>query len=231
MFIAVAFYFVIKARVTKWAVAAGTLLIILFLGYMIKDNQYLEYSTDYKKTIVHESLDDHLKATMQRMDVSSAERVYRWIAGFRMSADELTTGHGPGNFFSFYKSYTVNLFTTWVSDNPEKSGVHNYFLMTLIEQGVLGFLIFTILCLYILIRGEKIYFQTKDKQQAQLVMAILLSTIIIYVQIMLSDLIEADKVGSFFFINIALLVGQDLKNSKQQQHTAYSNSNSIQQQG
>jgi O-antigen ligase len=44
------------------------------------------------------------------------------------------------------------------------------------------------------------------------VMAILLCIVIIYVNTFLSDLIETDKIGSFFFICIALLVNQDIRN-------------------
>ncbi len=212
LFVAIVSYALIRMNQLKWMIGPAIVGIVLFLGFLIRDNEYLEYSTDYKKTIQHENLTDHLKATMQRLDVSSAERVYRWIAGFRMSVEELGTGFGPGNFYNHYKSYTVNNFTTWVSDNPERSGIHNYFLMTLVEQGVLGLILFTIFCIYILIKGEMVYRQTKDKFAKQLIMAAILSTLIIYVQIMLSDLIEVDKVGTFFYINLALIVNQDLKN-------------------
>ncbi|MCH8331305.1 MAG: O-antigen ligase family protein [Bacteroidetes bacterium] len=214
VFAAGMFYLFIKFRTVRYVIPSGMLVIILFLGFMIRNNQYLEYSTDYKKTIYYDTLGDHLQATMQRLDVSSAERVYRWIAGFRMSTDEWITGFGPGNFYNFYKSYTVNIFTTWVSDNQEKSGVHNYFLMTLIEQGIIGLILFVSLYIAFLVMGERIYHNTRDPAEKYMVMAVLLSNIAILVQIMLSDLIEVDKVGAIFFINIALLVRQDIKNKQ-----------------
>ncbi len=42
-------------------------------------------------------------------------------------------------------------------------------------------------------------------------MAIIASMVIIYVQLMLSDLVEALKIGVFFFINLALIVSIDTK--------------------
>jgi O-antigen ligase len=39
----------------------------------------------------------------------------------------------------------VKSFRTYVSDNPEKSTTHNYFLLQLAEQGIPGFLLFAIL--------------------------------------------------------------------------------------
>jgi hypothetical protein len=47
-----------------------------------------------------------------------------------------------------------------------------------------------------------------------MIMAILLSMIIIYAFLLINDLLEAAKVGSFFFINLALLINLDLMNKR-----------------
>ena len=104
-----------------------------------------------------------------------------------------------------------------MSNNIDKSGVHNYYLMTAIEQGFVGLIIFLIFAFGILIKGEQIYHQTKpeNKMRRNLVMAILLSMIIIYAFLLINDLLEAAKVGSFFFINLALLINVDLMNKNE----------------
>jgi len=88
--------------------------------------------------------------------------------------------------------------------------------MTLVEQGFPGLLIFLILAFGILLKGEQIYHQTdiNNKTRRNMIMAILLSMIIIYAFLLINDLLEAAKVGSFFFINLALLINLDLMNKK-----------------
>ena len=46
------------------------------------------------------------------------------------------------NFYPNYQARTVRSFTTYVSDNPERSGIHNYYLMTAVEQGIPGLLVY-----------------------------------------------------------------------------------------
>jgi O-antigen ligase len=82
----------------------------------------------------------------------------------------------------------------------------------LAEQGIIGLIIFLALTIAIFIYGERIYHQTPIKEEKRYVMALVLCLVIIYVNTFLSDLIETDKIGSFFFICIALLVNQDLRN-------------------
>ncbi|MEO0777654.1 MAG: hypothetical protein AAF146_13895 [Bacteroidota bacterium] len=65
---------------------------------------------------------------------------------------------------------------------------------------------------YPLIRGERIYHQTKDPLYKNLVMAMLLCLIVIYVLLLLNDLLESDKVGPFFLIALAIIVNVDLRN-------------------
>jgi len=124
-------------------------------------------------------------------------------------------GFGPGNFPRFYKSYTVTNFVTYVSDNPENSGIHNYYFMVLVEQGLFGFLIFIALCFYVLAKGEQIYHQTRDPARKRIVMTAILATVIIDALLLMNDMIETDKVGTFFFICMAILVNADLENKRQ----------------
>jgi O-antigen ligase len=207
------FYFRLMRLAAPLAIAAA----VAFFVYMGYHGNYLNHAPDYETTVYHPELADHLASTFEGKDVSSAERIYRWVAGVRMWTHEPWVGFGPGNFFSFYKAYTVNSFETWVSGNPERSSIHNYFLLMLCEQGLIGLLIFIALTLAIMIYGERIYHQSRTKEERRYVMAILLCMVIIYVNTFLSDLIETDKIGSFFFIGIALLVNQELRNRKPNQ--------------
>ncbi len=207
-------YYMFKFRLTKLAVGAALSILIFFVASSAIDNNYLKFAPNFEKTIYHTDFEDHLTATLQGEDVSFMERVHRWVAAVRMSGDRWLTGFGPSNFYFHYKQYTVSDFETYVSDNPEKSTTHNYFLMVLAEQGIIGLFIFGGFCIAIFIIGERIYFQTPEGFERDYMMAVLLSLYIIMINLMMSDLIETDKIGSLFFINVTLLVIQDIRNTK-----------------
>jgi O-antigen ligase len=202
------------------AISVGFTVIIAFFIFMAFKGNYLNYAPNYQTTIYHSELNEHLQATFEGQDLSSEERIYRWIAGIRMWLQKPVTGYVPGNFVNFYRDYTVSSFRTYVSENPENSSIHNYFLLMLTEQGIVGLIIFLTLTFFIFYYAQKIYNETESIQGKQYVIAITLSLTIIYVNTFLSDLIETDKVGTFFFMNIALLVGQDLLNKRRKQSSA-----------
>jgi O-antigen ligase len=207
--------FVVRMKMIKYALIASFCVLLGGLAFIINDNRYLEFAPNYDKTVTHTDFNSLVEATYKLEDISTMERVYRWVAAVRMSQDELMFGYGPGNFYNFYKGYTVYKFQTYVSDNPEKSGVHSYFLMTLVDQGILGCLIFFALTFAILIYGEKIYHETTNKERANIILAIIYSMIVIDSFLLINDMIETDKVGSFFFIMIGILVNFDLLNQKE----------------
>lgn len=204
------FIFILKKKWIGKTVVAVLLTLISAGIYMSNNNQYLNHAPDFSSTIYHADLGEHLSATTEFKDVSGAERIYRWVAAAKMSLEHPIAGFGPNNFYHHYKQHTISMFSTYVSDNPEKSGTHNYFLMTLTEQGFVGLILFSLLTFYIFSYGTKLYHKIRDKSNKQFVMLILTSLLIIYVQLMLSDLIEALKIGVFYFMNIALLVNQDI---------------------
>ncbi len=205
---------VLRLRLMKLTLALIFASIIGFFIYMGMDNHYLDHAPDYASTIYHSDLTQHLESTFEGKDLSSAERIYRWVAGIRMWEQHPLLGYGPGNFYNFYKSFTVNSFRTYVSDNPEQSSIHNYFLLVLTEQGIIGLIIFIALTVVIFINGERIYFQTINRNERHYVLAIILCLVIIYVNTFLSDLLETDKIGSLYFICIALLINQDVRNKR-----------------
>lgn len=207
---ALGFYFVIRFRLTKFAVLAGIIGLIGLGRFLTSNNKYLDYAPDFKKTVYHDNFDKLLNATYKLEDISTMERVYRWVAAYQMIKEKPVMGYGPGNFYTFYKSYTVNSFETYVSDNPEQSGVHSYFLMTFVEQGAIGFIFFLAFCFFILLKAEQVYHRVKDRKQKGILMAAALSLVVIFQLLIINDMLETDKVGSFFFLNIAVIVIVDL---------------------
>jgi len=198
LMIALGAYFVIRLRLMK--IAIGTSLAVLLAGviFLAHNNKYLDYAPNYETTISHYDFNSLIEATYNMEDISTMERLYRWVAAVNMSQD------------NFYRGYTVSSFETYVSHNPEMSGIHNYYLMMLTDQGIPGLLIFLFFTIIILVKGEQIYYATSSPARRKIIMAAILSIVIIDAFLIMNDLIETDKVGSFFFMNIAILVNMDV---------------------
>jgi O-antigen ligase len=201
-----AFAYIIKKQWTRYAIIASILVGALFIGNLFRNSNYLNLAPRYEKAISHDKFDDLLSATYKLEDISTMERVYRWVAAFHMIGDKPAIGYGPGSFYSSYKGYTLNKFRTYVSDNPEQSGVHNYFLMLAVEQGIIGLVLFLTLVIIFFLYAEKVYHSTVILWEKYLVMAAALSMFIIVILQLMNDLIETDKVGPFFFLSLAIIV-------------------------
>jgi len=139
-------------------------------------------------------------------DISTMERFYRWVAAGHMVPYRPLTGWGPGNFLERYKSYTVNSFETYVSDNEGRSGIHSYYLMTLVEQGFPGLIIFLFYIFGALIIGERLYHQQTDPAARNAIMAALLAMLIVDAFNIINDQMETDKVGAQYLLNLAVLI-------------------------
>ncbi len=210
--LAIAFgaYFVIRWKLVKWVLLAASILLVFGTYHILNHNKYLDYAPDFEKAVSHKNFDNLVSATAKGQDVSTMERVYRWVAGYHMSKKDIWTGHGPGNFYNFYKKYTVTSFETYVSDNPERSGIHCYYLMMLTDQGIPGALIFIFFTFFVLIYGEKVYHECSSPTRKHMIMGVLICQIIIDAFLIINDMVETDKIGSFFFINLAILINFDL---------------------
>ena len=210
----VPFYWVVRYQMMKPVLAITAIGITGVMLFLFTSNNYLKFAPEFQETIIHDEFGAHLSSTFEGKDVSSMERVYRWVAATRMFKDHPYMGFGPGNFYPYYKSYTVTSFETYVSDNPERSTAHNYTLLLLTEQGAIGLAIFLFLTAVIFIYGENVYHRIKDKDDKRIAMAMLVILAMVYVNLTLSDMLETDKVGPFFFICIAVLVTVDIRNRK-----------------
>ncbi len=203
-------YYLLKRRLLFYAFIAAIIITVASLFWLKENDRYLQYAHDYKTTIFHKNFDEHLVATYKLKDVSTAERFYRWIAGVRMIKDNWLTGYGPNTFYNNYKPYGVPAYKTWVSDNPEHSTVHNYFLLTVIEQGLPGLMFLLILLGAMFYYTQHLYLRIRDLFYKTVVAAAGVILTMIMVVNFLSDLIETDKIGSLFFLCLSILIIADV---------------------
>ncbi|TGE18339.1 O-antigen ligase family protein [Hymenobacter elongatus] len=201
------FYLAMRLRLTRAILAVAAVAAFSTAYFFMHENNYMLYAPDFEKTVFNgHNFEKHLEATYKLQDVSGMERVYRWVAAARMISEKPITGSGPSTFYPEYKHYTVKSFRTYVSDNPEKSTTHNYFLLQLAEQGFPGFLLFVILFGTALVLIENLYHRSRSPQHRRVVLAAGLSLIVIIFHLLLNELVEVDKVGSFFYIGLAVLM-------------------------
>ncbi|HEY0262079.1 MAG TPA: O-antigen ligase family protein, partial [Chitinophagales bacterium] len=145
VFAMIPFYVIIKWNLIKTTLITAIIGSALVVTFLVHNNYFFRYAPTYKRTVMHEKFNDHFASTFEGEDLSSMERVYRWVAAVKMIPERPYMGVGSGNFYNYYKRYTATDFYTYVSDNPERSTVHNYFLFITIEQGFIGLAIFVLL--------------------------------------------------------------------------------------
>jgi len=195
----IGYYFILYLRLTKPTIIVS-LIIISWLGFcQLKHANYIRFAPDYSSTIMQESFDKKIAATLEGKDISTMERLHRWVAGLRMVEQNPLLGVGPSNFYSSYKKYTVHSFETYVSDNPERSGIHNYYLMIAVEQGIPGLLLLLGLIITALIYIEKVFHSSNNMQLRRL--ALLSGTCMIMIISLnsINDMLEVIKIGGLFY--------------------------------
>jgi O-antigen ligase len=198
--------FIIHKKLLKQTLIIAAIIFIGFAAWLKTNNNYLKFTPDFQHTIFHTNFSEHLNATVTLKDVSNAERFYRWAAGIKMIEQKPITGFGPNNFYDNYKQTAINSFKTWVSNNPDHSSVHNYFLLTTIEQGFIGVIIFTTLFVVMLLQTQKLYHQFTDEFYKTVALTTAIILLMIGTVIFLSDLIETDKIGSLYWLCLGIIL-------------------------
>ena len=195
-------------NLTLTLVLAGVGGLLVFLGM---GNRYLDYAGNFQNAIYYaQDINQHLEATLNFEDLSGMERLYRWAAAKNMFLDRPVLGFGANTFNEAYRPYTITAFETLVSDNPERSTVHNNWLLVLTEQGLVGFALFTLLTIFTLYALEGMYHRTARLPQLRnVVVGVLLSYSVILFHMLLNDVTETDKIGTFFLLLMLLTARLD----------------------
>lgn len=214
---AVVIYFGIRLKLVNLVMPLFFAGIIAILFYVVRNDKYLEYRPQYEKTFSQPTFEDLIVATFRGQDMSSMERLYRWIGAIRMSKDEPIVGYGPNSFYYYYKPYTVPMFRTYVSRNLEQSTTHNYFLFMLVGQGWPAMILYGILVMVVFAQAQKTYHRFKDRFYKKLTLAMAMMFAAGFINNFFSELIEMHKVGALFYLSISLLIVLDWKSRKEEE--------------
>jgi O-antigen ligase len=196
----------IRIRLARWIMPCFYGFIVWLVLAAAHQNRYLNYRPVYEKTYSQKTFEDLIVSTFRGGDMSSMERVYRWIAAVRMSRDELLTGYGPNSFYYYYKPYAIASFRTYVSRNLEQSTTHNYFLLMLVEQGLPALILYAILVAVVIAQAQNTYHRFKDRFYKYCTLGVVMMFSAGFVNNFFSELLETHKVGALFYSSIALLI-------------------------
>lgn len=182
--------------------------------YMTDESRLMRFTPNFEQTYMRHNLADHIMATFRGQDMSSMERIHRWIAAARMSREHPLTGFGPHAFVTHYQPYTISAFRTYVSNNPERSTTHNYLLLMLTEQGWPAMLLYALLIAVVFASAQRTYHRFEDQFYKNCTLGIAMLIAACFVNNFFSEMIETHKVGALFYLGISLLVILSIRSRK-----------------
>lgn len=207
---AIASVFVFKSKFLKLSFVVASIGVVFFCYQLVDQNNYMKYAPNYTNTVFNrEDFSKHMEATVELSDVSGMERVYRWVAAINLIQHNFWFGTGNNTFYPTYKEYANPAFITYLSDNPERSSTHNYFLLIFCDQGVFGFLIFIAIYILAMLKTKTIYTLSNSTFIRNLMLTCFATLVIFLVHLVLGDMVEVDKNGGIFLLIIALIIGAE----------------------
>lgn len=206
VFFSLTLWYAFTKRIGHWVVPAFYALIITITTMVVSNENYVGLRPDFKHTYTQPNFEHLMKATVAGKDMSSMERLYRWIASARMSQERPLLGVGPNNWYEFYKEHALSEFKTYVSRNPERSTTHNYFIFMLTEQGWPALIIYAVLVCVFLAYAQRVYWRVKDVFYRKVVLGLAMVFGAGFVNNFFSELLETHKIGALFFMSMSLIM-------------------------
>ena len=210
----------IRMKIAQYAMPVFYTIVIATVIFFSTHNRYINLRPNYDQTFTHLTFTDHLVATFRGEDMSSMERLYRWIASIRMSTERPLVGVGPNAFYDYYKQHAVTSFRTYVSRNTERSTTHNYFLLMLVEQGLPAMILYGLLVAAFFIQAQKVYHRFNSRYYKNITLAVAMMFAAGFINNFFSEMLETHKVGALFYIGIALMIVLDRKSRQEKEAIA-----------
>lgn len=203
--------YAIRKRMVNFLMACFFLVCIGLVTYLVQNDTYKRFRPNYEQTYSRATFDDLLKATFMGGDMSSMERIYRWIAAVRMSNERPLTGVGPNNFYYYYKPHAVQMFRTYVSRNEEKSTTHNYFLFMLVEQGWPAMILYGVFIWALFAWAQRLYHRAEQWMHKRMALLSAMVIAAFFVNNFFSELLQTYKIGAVFYMAVVLLFWLEMK--------------------
>jgi putative inorganic carbon (HCO3(-)) transporter len=212
--IAAASVWVIVKFKIKWPVIAmgviTVLLMVIWNWGLIMDQ--FEQNT----TVSSDDLGEHVTSISNvSTDASNMERINRWKSALRMFEERPILGWGPGTYMFLYAPYQKPWEKTIISTNAGNRGnAHSEYIGPLAESGIPGLVTVLLLVITVFTYGMRVYRQTVNYNQKELVLMALLGLTTYFTHGVLNNFLDMDKASAPFWGFIALLVAQDFWNKR-----------------
>ncbi len=205
----VVLYAVIRYKVKWWI-----LLVAAIAGGLVFNSLQTEIIHKLEKNRQDSSGDlaEHVESISNvATDASNLERLNRWSCAFRMFFEDPVLGKGPGTYSFLYAPYQRSSELTVISTNFGNLGnAHSEYFGRMAEQGVPGLIAFLAIILLIYVRGIPLYYQLEDRNQANLLMAVLVGLGTYFIHATLNNYLDQDKAAITFWGFIAIVVAFDV---------------------
>lgn len=146
-------------------------------------------------------------------DASNLERINRWEAAFRLTAERPFLGWGPGTYQFVYAPYQMSRERTIISTNAgDKGNAHSEFIGPMSEQGIPGMLIVVALVIVVVYYGLSLRQKLSDRRMRAVSLSITVGLVTYYVHGLLNNFLDTDKLSVPVWAFIAMLVSLDVYN-------------------
>jgi O-antigen ligase len=146
-----------------------------------------------------------------RTDASNMERINRWKAAIRMSAERPFLGWGPGTYQFKYAPYQVSSDKTIISTNYGEGGnAHSEYLGALVDSGIPGLILYLVLICIFVSRGILIWKHHEQKSTRMLALALVAGLVTYIIHGGLNNFLDSDKISALFWGMIAAIVALDI---------------------
>ena len=205
LFVSLLFYILTKINIKPYIIITSlTIGLLTIIGSY--DTIYSQLSRS--KTKYDNNISTHLSSvTNLQNDASNLERINRWIAAYKMFEDRPITGYGPGTYQFVYDRFQATEHMTRISThNGNKGNSHSEYMTYLSENGIVGFLIFTILIFYSIYTAIILLYAKIPEEYENLIYASILGLITFYIHGLFNSFIESEKMAVLFLSSLAILV-------------------------
>jgi O-antigen ligase len=200
---------VIKFRIRWWILMlAGLVGIVFFLSFQTEVIHKLEKNRQDSSG----DLAEHVESISNvATDASNLERLNRWSCAFRMFFESPVLGKGPGTYSFLYAPYQRSSELTVISTNFGNLGnAHSEYFGRMAEQGVPGLITFLVIIALVYVRGVPLYYQMKDRNQAMVLLATIISLTTYFIHATLNNYLDQDKAAITFWGFLAIVVAFDV---------------------
>lgn len=144
-------------------------------------------------------------------DASNLERINRWQAAFRLSAERPLMGWGPGTYQFVYAPYQMSREKTIISTNAgDKGNAHSEYIGPLAEQGIPGMIIVFALVSAIIYYGLEVRKKLYDRRLRAISLATVIGLITYFVHGLLNNFLDTDKLSVPVWAFVSIIVALDL---------------------